>query len=118
MEKHFAASKFSQVVYVFLDHPSIFHGTKKKKKKNVNVAPFGLGNPAVAANPSTVCNPTDVFTWRIPKVVERKQVLATSFGATAEFQNFAYIINLSVQQPFQGDMAVLILEMGKQRYRN
>lgn len=84
MEKHFAAFKFSQVVCVFLDHPSIFHGTKKKK--NVNVAPFGLGNPAVAANPSTVCNPTDVFTWRIPKLVERKQVLATSFGATAEFQ--------------------------------
>lgn len=65
MEKHFGAFKFSQDVYVFLDHPSIFHGMK-----NVNVALFTSEDLAVAANPSKVCNPTDIFTWTIPDLAK------------------------------------------------
>lgn len=80
MEKHFGALKFSQDVYVFLDHPSIFHGMK-----NVNVATFCSGNLAVAANPFKICSPTDAFTWRIPDLAKTTRFPATAFWATAEF---------------------------------
>lgn len=74
MEKHFGALKFSQDVYVFLDHPSIFHGMK-----NVNVATFGSGNLAVVANPFKIFSPPDAFTWRIPDLAKTIRFPATAF---------------------------------------
>lgn len=106
MEKHFAGFKFSQDVYVFLDHPSIFHGTKK----NVNVATFGSGNMAMAANPLEVCNPTDVFACATPDLVETTQFLATVFRATTESPRIHIHRQPRLQPSFKGDITVLILE--------
>lgn len=105
-KKHSAASKRSQDVDVFLDHPSIFHGVK-----NVNAAALGSGSPAVAANPSEVWGPTDVFTWRSLDVLHAIWVLDSEPALNS--RSFARVPDDPFQHAFKGHLAVLILGLGR-----
>lgn len=79
-------------------------------QKNVNVATFGSGNMAMAANPLKVCNPTDVFACATPNLVETTQFLVTVFRATTESPRIHIHRRPRLQPSFKGDITVLILE--------
>lgn len=79
-------------------------------QKNVNVATFGSGNMAVAANPSKVFNPTVVFACATPDLAETTQFLATVFGTTTESPRIRIHRRPHLQPSFKGDITVLILE--------
>lgn len=79
-------------------------------QKNVNVATFGSGNMAVAANPSKVFNPTVVFACATPDLAETTQFLATVFGTTTKSPRIRIHRRPRLQPSFKGDITVLILE--------